>query len=399
MDSCIAGVQDSCMSYQFAHTEVHSRKGGKSGSVSYVLDEAQRIDGSCPHVEKPAAPELVHGMSLDALRALHDGRAEACLVTLENGKTRKIRSTQNTLCTVVTSFPEQLATADPAAVKDWEKRTIAWLRSEYGDALKTVVRHVDEKHPHLHAYIMDDGPEMRASSLHPGFVAQEKAKAKGQDGAAARRAYKDAMRQWQDRYWRQVGLPCGLARIGPGRRRLTRQQWHEEKTAANAVALARKAEAHFKTRSRDHVAKAKAEAAAVAERAKSQADAADALRAAAEKELRKARTVRQQAEAALSATRNVGTRLAAAWSAAQGWWTGERAKTAKAVQEAAEAARAPLEAALSETREKLRQERQTSRNLKDSNRAIASELGDTRRELRRLQPDDPVRPSRGPRTP
>lgn len=384
------------MSYQFAHTEIHSRKGGKAGSVSYVLDEAQRVDGACPHVDSPAPPELVHGMPLDELRKLHDDRADACRVTLENGKTRRLRSTQNTLCTVVTSFPEALATADPSAVKDWERRTIAWLKAEYGVALKTVVRHVDEKHPHLHAYLLDDGPEMRASSLHPGYAAKAAAMAAGGDNKAGDRAYRDAMREWQDRYWQAVGLPCGLARLGPGRRRLTRQQWQEEQTAANAVALARRAEAYFKTRGREHVERAKAEAVAVAERAKAEAAEAEAMRAAAAKELRQARTVRQQAEAALIATRNVGTRLAAAWSAAQGWWTGERAKTAKAIQEATEAARAPLEAQLSETREKLQHERQARKSLQESNRALAGELSAACRELNALQPENP-RPHRGPR--
>ena len=105
-----------------------------------------------------------------------------------------------------------------------------------------------------------------------------------------------------------------------------------------------------------------------------------------EKEFKKAGTIRQQAEAYLSAYSTVGTRLAAAWSAAQGWWTQEREKTAKAIQEASDAVRAPLEVELSTSRRLLQEERQKTKTLKDSLIATAAELKEVRTELRRLQP-------------
>ena len=50
------------------------------------------------------------------------------------------------------------------------------------------------------------------------------------------RAYRAAMRGWQDRYWESVGLPCGQTRLGPGRRRLTRAGHEAEKAQAGHAA-------------------------------------------------------------------------------------------------------------------------------------------------------------------
>ncbi len=49
------------------------------------------------------------------------------------------------------------------------------------------------------------------------------------------RAYRDAMRSWQDSYHRAVGVPTGLTRLGPARRRLSREAWHAEQVAAQAA--------------------------------------------------------------------------------------------------------------------------------------------------------------------
>jgi hypothetical protein len=46
------------------------------------------------------------------------------------------------------------------------------------------------------------------------------------------------MRACQHAFHQAVGIPAGLSRLGPGRRRLTRAQWHAEKSAASAAAQA-----------------------------------------------------------------------------------------------------------------------------------------------------------------
>ena len=53
----------------------------------------------------------------------------------------------------------------------------------------------------------------------------------------ADRAYVEAMRGWLDHYHQQVAMPSGLARLGPGRRRLTRAEWQREKVQATALQL------------------------------------------------------------------------------------------------------------------------------------------------------------------
>lgn len=116
---------------------------------------------------------------------------------------------------------------------DWRKRSIDWLRDRYGEQLKTVVEHTDEAHPHLHAYVIPD--TLRAYDLHDGRKAKEKAQADGLDSTAQNRAYKEAMRGFQDDYYSKVGQACGLSRIGPKRRRLSREQWKAEQVQADTL--------------------------------------------------------------------------------------------------------------------------------------------------------------------
>ena len=251
------------MGFQFVHVESYSRKADDKGrSSSFVLDEAERRPEACTHVENPAPPILVFGVPVAEVRVLHDQQAAEATTTTKAGKTRRIRSDQHTLMTVIASHPATMEEmrADPARaaeVEDWQRRTVDWLRDRWGDRLVSVIRHDDEAHPHLHAYLLPRDPEMRARQLHPGVTAKAEAKqvaeAEGLDGkasnAAGDRAYKQAMRAMQDEYWQQVGIQCGLTRLGPGRRRLDRAGWQAEKASAatTAVALREAAQARQET--------------------------------------------------------------------------------------------------------------------------------------------------------
>lgn len=219
------------MSYQFAHLETYSRKANSKGqSTDFVLDEASRVPEASRHVEHPQPPTLVYGVGLDKLRAEHDRMASEARTTNVRGQSRAIRKDQHTLCTIILSHPG----GDTADVDAWQRDSIAWLRERYGDQLKTVVRHDDESHPHLHAYLMD--PDMKAKNLHPGAAAKAAVmKADHQANKEGDKAYRTAMRAWQDDYWQSVGLKHGLARLGPGKRRLSRAAWQAEKQATQAV--------------------------------------------------------------------------------------------------------------------------------------------------------------------
>jgi hypothetical protein len=188
---------------------------------------------------------------------LHDARCDEARTQVEGGKPRKIRQDQATLMTCISSYPATVAecAADPvkaAARDDWQRRTVEWARSCWGDDLVSVVRHDDESHPHLHMLMLPADPAMRANMLHPGWMAKHDAKDQAAgDGVDAKtvnklgdRAYVEAMRKFQDGYWQEVGLPCGLARIGPAKRSLSRSEWNAEQNRASHVGgLVRAAEA------------------------------------------------------------------------------------------------------------------------------------------------------------
>ncbi|MEQ9066293.1 MAG: hypothetical protein RLO18_06190, partial [Gimesia chilikensis] len=179
---------------------------------------------------------------------MHNAAAAVATTTVK-GRPRKIRLDQNTLHTVIASHPYSVeeVRGDKGKlieVREWERLTIAWLRREYGAALKTVVRHTDERQWHIHAYVIPTSDsELRATGFHPGTMAKRAVKAAGrrpgEDGKAlnkrADHAYKAAMRKWQDSYHDAVGAPCGQTRLGPARRRLTRDEWKAEQAQAAAL--------------------------------------------------------------------------------------------------------------------------------------------------------------------
>ena len=64
-------------------------------------------------------------------------------------------------------------------------------------------------------------------------------KARGETKAEQKQAYKAAMRALQDDYYENVAAHCGLTRLGPGRQRLTREEWTEQQRQAKSLANAR----------------------------------------------------------------------------------------------------------------------------------------------------------------
>lgn len=236
--------------FQFVHMQTFGRKPLKSGTgTGFVFGEAQRRHGCCEHVEHPGEPVVVYGEGVDVIEARHDAMAAAAVLTDAKGKPRKTRQDQHTLMTVVASHPATPTQVrdDPAAaaaVAKWQELTVQWLQRQHGDRLVSVIRHDDESHVHMHAYVLPDDPAMKARIFHPGVQAKEVAVAHaiaaGNDTNVANKrgdlAYREAMRGWQDDYWEKVGLPCGLARLGPGNRRLSRAGWQAEQAQVERVA-------------------------------------------------------------------------------------------------------------------------------------------------------------------
>ncbi|MBO9135518.1 hypothetical protein J5289_01520 [Rhizobium sp. B230/85] len=324
--------------FQFVHLEAFSRKGNKRGqSTDFVFDEAQRRPGACLHVAEPSEPEVIFGLPLKDLRELHDGRAAEAKDTMKNGKSRAIRSTQQTLATVIASHPFTVseALADPhkaVAVARWEEKTVEWLRKLYGSQLRSVVRHTDEKHCHLHCYLIPENSMMKAAQLHPGHVAKSAITSggmrPGEDQLAFNKrgdkAYRSAMRDWQNDYFLDVGAPCGLTRMGPGVRRLGRKEWQAEKEVAVSRAAAEIDSDKLSVKRAEFVAKTNEQAAAFVKRVNDHAgkvlDSANAraqkVHLAAGQKLLEANQIRDQAASALArAERYAGFagRIRACW--------------------------------------------------------------------------------------
>lgn len=246
------------MGYQFAHIETYSRAGRRSGghTVCDIISESCRSPESCLHVSSPKPPVHVYGCDFEELQRQHDDLIQSAKETLANGKTRSVRKDTSSLFTCVLSHPAtpQECRDNPAtkaAVEGWVKDSTKWLHKEinrHGGSLVTVIMHTDESHMHIHAYGLHHSGH--ADCLHPGKTAKKSAVASaladGQDKKTANaigdRAYTAAMRAWQDSYSMEVGLPHGLTRLGPARRRLTRAEWHTEKASAESVRKARELE-------------------------------------------------------------------------------------------------------------------------------------------------------------
>lgn len=226
------------MAYQFAHIEGYARQGSKQGkgprkwSISDVAAEAMREPDACPHVEQPKPPTVLHGCSPDEAAR----QAEAWADNSRDAKGRRLRKDGLCLLAGVVSLPADRAADWPA----YRAASVAWLRHQYGERLRSVVEHTDEAHPHLHFYAVPL-PGERFETLHAGRLAASRAAEGGAVKGKQNEAYKRAMRHWQDDFAVQVAAPFGLSRFGPGKRRLTRAEWQQEQQQALALAKARKA--------------------------------------------------------------------------------------------------------------------------------------------------------------
>lgn len=229
------------MFFQFIRTEAYSRKADKGNrTVAWILDEVERHPMACAHIENPQAPTIVYGTSVAALRALHDDAVAKATVTIKSGHTRAISSAQNTLLTVVASHPfePREVREDQSKMQEyeaWEEDTVQWLSSKYGDEFKLAVRHMDESHMHIHAYILPTS--LKANDVHPGTAAKQAQKAAAlARGAGAKladhigdAAYKSAMSKWQRSYYDEVSAKHGFDLEGPGIKRVTRAEWYLNK--------------------------------------------------------------------------------------------------------------------------------------------------------------------------
>ncbi len=241
--------------YQFIHIETYALKAStktrpvkppKDGkapikppkaknkfSAGQIIDEVLREPHAVPHVENPQKPNFVLGSELD-LRDLIP-RIEAAAASYKNPKDgRKLRSDAHVLLAGVASYPREAAEDNPENYEKWKAKTVDFLREKYGDKLVSVVEHQDESHPHIHFYCADF-ENLNAKMLHDGHLAAAQLPQLSKEAGLA---FKGAMREYQSKYYENVGAQVGLTRIGPGRKRATRQEWNAQKAEAKELAKA-----------------------------------------------------------------------------------------------------------------------------------------------------------------
>lgn len=249
---------------QFMHLELYSRTGIKiknnitKTSADAVVKEALRVEGFVSHIRSdgyiPKPPTYLY--QADAMTL--DRHYEIMLQKVETEKdalNRKIKSDKNILLAGVVSYPKPWI--DGQNAKNWTdddyqnyqlfiSETVDFLKKQFGENLLNILEHKDEKYPHLHFYIADRKRVSSTPELHPGQAEnirlERAAKEKNIkcDKKAATKAYRDAMRMFQDSYYEQVGKLCGLDRLGPKAQRLTYSEWKIRKINNKNIAKAAK---------------------------------------------------------------------------------------------------------------------------------------------------------------
>jgi len=260
-------------------------------TVRQVVHEAYRIDGAHPHVLAPDI-RVIYGET-DPARLIAE--AEAITAAARDASGHRARRTTPVLLSAVASHPEDPRSTDPAVVERrerWKRRVLDAWRRWWGDRLRAVIEHLDEAQHHLHALVLAPLEQGRIAmgAIFPAVAARNEARALGQSKPLQDRAYRNGLRALQDLFWRDVSLPEGHARIGAGRQRLSRAEWH-----ARRAEIARLAHAAREIEQREARV-------AEAERALAQADAVRlaAVAAAQRRRAEKAEERARMLEAALA---------------------------------------------------------------------------------------------------
>lgn len=220
------------MGAQFVHMELWTvrgsqRAGKRRWSAREILAEMSREPGACDHVGKPEEPIQLYGVPPMQLA----GELERAAVTLKDTRGRSTASRARVLLAAVYSYPVERGQADPADETAWARDVLAFNLKFFGsENVRTIVAHTDEKFFHVHVAVTAPvcGTRMAWEEVHPGVAAETGAKLVEATPKQIHRAYKSAMRDFQDLYHREVAVKHGQARMGPNRRRLSREEWHAE---------------------------------------------------------------------------------------------------------------------------------------------------------------------------
>jgi hypothetical protein len=230
------------MASQFAHAEGYGREArkGKAGNntINRVIAEAMRDEGNHPHVKKPEPPIILYGSSpREAGEKAYSWAAQA-----KDSRGHRLRVDGLCLIAGVVSCPAELSDRWDGYKQD----TLSWLKKEYGGHLVSVIEHTDEGYHHLHFFATPHEDE-RFEVIHDGIRAANmsdpergsRKRTKDEKKLArkkARLAYIEAMRAWQDRFYKSVSRYYGLSRTGPRRKRKTREEYMADQAERRQLA-------------------------------------------------------------------------------------------------------------------------------------------------------------------
>ncbi len=232
--------------YQFIHIETYSRvpsKNNKKQSILGIVKEAERHSTASLHIANPQPPLSLYGDTPLKMAKKLINTSEKCVDAMG----RKLRKDAQILLAGVASYPIPTDSLefDDDNFNEWLRLTLSFLKSEYGNNLKSVIGHFgDEPYNHVHFYC-HPSPSIKNTinirDVHIGMKQRDTVPDKGEgSGKKRRKLYKDAMRQFQDRYYEKVAKLCGQSRIGPKRNRLTRKEWRDEQLSSEKQAEALK---------------------------------------------------------------------------------------------------------------------------------------------------------------
>jgi hypothetical protein len=245
------------MAPQFIRIEPYSPKGAhkknsteRKSSMADIRDEMIRAPHACGHVPSPQPPVVLFG---DHPSKVVRMCAEQASLAIDKAG-RKLRCDALVVVAGVATWPQRRDVVDnnPEELKRyklWRDDTVAWLKLRWGDALASVVEHVDEPFAHFHFLLvpkLDHDRRLRIGTVHPGHRAEAEIAAAGGSKRDQKKAHSAAMKKLQDDYYEDVGAKHGLTRIGPARQRLTRAEWKEQKRQAESLAAAHKLAADAK---------------------------------------------------------------------------------------------------------------------------------------------------------
>ena len=220
------------MSYQFIHIEAYARVGsnqkGKSEkwNIHQIAGEAMRNDEDCKHVAQPKEPAVIFGVDAYEAAAMAQKWADSSI----DASGRKLRKDGSCLLAGVISFPDGRSDEEWKAFRD---DAVEYLKNKYGENLKSVIEHTDEDYNHIHFYSVPKYGQ-KFDEIHDGKRAVLEAK-KGNSKVLKgeqNKVYIEAMKEFQEDFYKEVAIKHGMTKTGPKRERLTREEWKARKEYA-----------------------------------------------------------------------------------------------------------------------------------------------------------------------